>query len=80
MREIMNARIVILISEAMDDKRMEGTETFVFFLSCCAGICVSFLYICNQRDLIRLYIWKFYIFFFNILDSNPRYNVITNDI
>lgn len=44
-REIMNARIVILISEAMDDKRMEGTETFVFFLSCCAGICVSFLFI-----------------------------------
>lgn len=41
---------------------------------------MSFLYICNQRDLIRLYIWKFYIFFFNILDSNPRYNVITNDI
>lgn len=31
MREIMNARIVILISEAMDDKRMEGTEIFVFF-------------------------------------------------
>lgn len=46
MREIMNARIVILISEAMDDKRMEGTEIFVFFfLSCCAGICVSFLFI-----------------------------------
>lgn len=63
MREIMNARIVILISEAMDDKRMEGTEIFVFFfLSCCAGICVSFLYICNQIDLIRLYIWKFYLY------------------
>lgn len=31
MREIMNARIVILISEAMDD-RLEGRQTFVFFV------------------------------------------------
>lgn len=62
-REIMNARIVILISEAMDDKRMEGTEIFVFFfVLLCWNLCEFFIYICNQIDLIRLYIWKFYLY------------------
>lgn len=45
MREIMNARIVILISEAMDDKRMEGTEIFVFFfVLLCWNLCEFFIY------------------------------------
>lgn len=44
MREIMNARIVILISEAMDDRRIGGKANFCFFClgTCCAGIFVSF--------------------------------------
>lgn len=56
MREIMNARIVILISEAMDDRRIGGKANFCFFClgTCCAGIFVSFyiyIYICNQINL-----------------------------
>lgn len=58
-REIMNARIVILISEAMDDKRMEGTEIFVFFfvleLAVLEFVWVFYIYVIKE-------IWYVYTF------------------